>query len=89
MLPYSIIGFDPAWTDKPKSRCWLDTATRSPLATKVERMVTAVFNRSFAIAPISRIELEPLAPTKIVIDMPLLLEAIGKDDSDPKNRRSS
>lgn len=48
---------------------------------EAEKLVTAVSNRGFAVAPVSRAELEDLRRTRIVVELPLLEEAIEKGDS--------
>jgi len=42
-----------------------------------ERLVTAISNRGFAVAPVSRAELEDLARARMVVEMPLFLESIA------------
>lgn len=49
---------------------------------EAERLVTAVSNRGFAVAPVSRAELEDLRRARMVVELPLLLESIEKGDSD-------
>lgn len=49
---------------------------------EAERLVTAVSNRGFAVAPVSRAELEDLRRARIVVELPLLEESIMKGDSD-------
>lgn len=49
---------------------------------EAERLVTAVSNRGFAVAPVSRQELEDLARARQVVELPLLLESIEKGGSD-------
>lgn len=49
---------------------------------EAERLVTAVSNRGFAVAPVSRKELEDLARARMVVEVPLLLESIEKGGSD-------
>ena len=48
---------------------------------EAERLVTAISNRGFAVAPVSRGELEDLARARMVVELPLLLESIEKGDS--------
>ncbi|BCG88217.1 transcriptional regulator [Mesorhizobium sp. 113-3-9] len=45
---------------------------------EAERLVTAISNRGFAVAPVSRAELEDLARARMVVEMPLFLESIEK-----------
>ena len=49
---------------------------------EAERLVTAVSNRGFAVAPVSRRELEDLSRARLVIEVPLLLESVEKGGSD-------
>lgn len=49
---------------------------------EAERLVTAVSNRGFAVAPVSRPELEDLARARLVVELPLLLESMTKGGSD-------
>lgn len=49
---------------------------------EAERLVTAVSNRGFAVAPVSRRELEDLSRARLVVEVPLLLESIGRGESD-------
>lgn len=49
---------------------------------EAERLVTAVSNRGFAVAPVSREELEDLARARMVVELPLLAESIERGDSD-------
>lgn len=59
------------------------TPLREALARlEAERLVTAISNRGFAVAPVSRNELEDLARTRMVVELPLLLESIENGDSD-------
>lgn len=48
---------------------------------EAERLVTAVSNRGFAVAPVSRHELEDLVRARMVVEVPLLLESIERGDS--------
>lgn len=48
---------------------------------EAERLVTAVSNRGFAVAPVSRRELEDLSRARLVVEVPLLMESIGRGDS--------
>jgi GntR family carbon starvation induced transcriptional regulator len=48
---------------------------------EAERLVTAISNRGFAVAPVSREELEDLSRSRMVVELPLLLESIEKGDS--------
>ncbi len=45
---------------------------------EAERLVTAISNRGFAVAPVSRIELEDLSRARLVVELPLLQESIEK-----------
>ncbi|WP_269933102.1 GntR family transcriptional regulator [Aminobacter sp. HY435] len=49
---------------------------------EAERLVTAISNRGFAVAPVSRGELEDLARARMVVEIPLLVEAMEKGDSE-------
>jgi len=49
---------------------------------EAERLVTAVSNRGFAVAPVSRRELEDLSRARLVVEVPLLLESVEKGGSD-------
>jgi DNA-binding GntR family transcriptional regulator len=49
---------------------------------EAERLVTAISNRGFAVAPVSREELEDLARARMVVELPLLLESMEKGGSD-------
>ena len=49
---------------------------------EAEGLVTAVSNRGFAVAPVSRAELEDLTRTRMVVELPLLLESIGNGGSE-------
>lgn len=49
---------------------------------EAERLVTAISNRGFAVAPVSRNELEDLARARMVVELPLLVESIAKGGSD-------
>ncbi|MHA6641592.1 GntR family transcriptional regulator [Mesorhizobium sp. A623] len=44
---------------------------------EAEKLVTAISNRGFAVAPVSRPELEDLARARMVVELPLLLESIA------------
>ena len=48
---------------------------------EAERLVTAVSNRGFAVAPVSRRELEDLSRARLVVEVPLLLESVEKGGS--------
>ena len=59
------------------------TPLREALARlEAEKLVTAVSNRGFAVAPVSRRELEDLTRARLVVEVPLLLESIEKGGSD-------
>ncbi|MDL2407805.1 GntR family transcriptional regulator [Rhizobium calliandrae] len=45
---------------------------------EAEKLVTAISNRGFAVAPVSRNELEDLMRARMVVELPLLLESIEK-----------
>jgi DNA-binding GntR family transcriptional regulator len=45
---------------------------------EAEKLVTAVSNRGFAVAPVSRNELEDLMHARMVVELPLLLESVEK-----------
>ncbi|TPK18920.1 GntR family transcriptional regulator [Mesorhizobium sp. B2-5-9] len=45
---------------------------------EAERLVTAISNRGFAVAPVSRAELEDLARARMVVEIPLFLESMEK-----------
>jgi GntR family carbon starvation induced transcriptional regulator len=45
---------------------------------EAEKLVTAISNRGFAVAPVSRTELEDLMRARMVVELPLLLESIEK-----------
>lgn len=45
---------------------------------EAERLVTAISNRGFAVAPVSRAELEDLARARMVVELPLFVESIEK-----------
>ena len=47
---------------------------------EAEKLVTAVSNRGFAVAPVSGAELEDLARARLVVELPLLLESIANGD---------
>lgn len=49
---------------------------------EAERLVTAVSNRGFAVAPVSRRELEDLVRARRVVEVPLLIESIERGGSD-------
>ena len=49
---------------------------------EAERLVTAVSNRGFAVAPVSKGELEDLARARLVVELPLLLESMEKGGSE-------
>lgn len=49
---------------------------------EAEKLVTAISNRGFAVAPVSQSELEDLARARMVVELPLLLESIGNGDAD-------
>lgn len=49
---------------------------------EAEGLVTAISNRGFAVAPVSRAELEDLTRARLVIEVPLLLEAIENGGSE-------
>lgn len=49
---------------------------------EAERLVTAVSNRGFAVAPVSRHELEDLVRARRVVEVPLLLESIARGGSE-------
>ena len=49
---------------------------------EAERLVTSISNRGFAVAPVSRIELEDLSRARCVVDLPLLQESIEKGGHD-------
>ena len=44
---------------------------------EAEKLVTAISNRGFTVAPVSRAELEDLAHARMVVELPLLLESIS------------
>ena len=48
---------------------------------EAERLVTATPNRGFFVAPVSRADLEDLTRARLVIEVPLIEEAIEKGDS--------
>jgi DNA-binding GntR family transcriptional regulator len=59
------------------------TPLREALARlEAEKLVTAVSNRGFAVAPVSRAELEDLTSARRVVEVPLFLESIEKGGSD-------
>lgn len=45
---------------------------------EAERLVTIISNRGFAVAPVSRVELEDLARARLLIELPLLQDSIEK-----------
>lgn len=45
-------------------------------------LVTSERNRGFAVAPVSRVELEDLQRARLVVELPLLVESIRHGDSD-------
>jgi len=45
---------------------------------EAERLVTAISNRGFAVAPVSRAELEDLARARLLVELPLFVESIEK-----------
>lgn len=45
---------------------------------EAERLVTAINNRGFNVAPVSRASLEDLTHARLVVEVPLLLESIDK-----------
>ncbi len=47
---------------------------------EAEGLVTAISNRGFAVAPVSRAELEDLTRARMVVEIPLLLEAMEDGD---------
>lgn len=49
---------------------------------EAEKLVTAISNRGFAVAPVSQKELEDLARARMVVELPLLIESIGNGDAD-------
>jgi len=49
---------------------------------EAERLVTAVSNRGFAVAPVSRRELEDLSRARLLVEVPLLLESVEKGGAD-------
>lgn len=48
---------------------------------EAERLVTAVSNRGFAVAPVSRRELEDLVRARMVVEVPLLIESLERGGS--------
>lgn len=44
---------------------------------EAEKLVTAISNRGFTVAPVSRNELEDLSRARVVVELPLLLESIS------------
>jgi GntR family carbon starvation induced transcriptional regulator len=49
---------------------------------EAEHLVTAISNRGFAVAPVSRSELEDLTRSRLLIEMPLFAESIGNGGCD-------
>ena len=49
---------------------------------EAERLVVAISNRGFTVAPVSRDELEDLTRARAVVEIPLLLEAIAHGGAD-------
>ncbi len=49
---------------------------------EAEKLVTAISNRGFAVAPVSRAELEDLTRARMVVELPLLMESIEKGGPD-------
>ncbi|PSJ55037.1 GntR family transcriptional regulator [Pseudaminobacter soli (ex Li et al. 2025)] len=49
---------------------------------EAEHLVTAISNRGFAVAPVSRAELEDLTRARQVVEVPLLVESIENGGSD-------
>ncbi|MET3661572.1 GntR family transcriptional regulator [Aquamicrobium ahrensii] len=49
---------------------------------EAEKLVTAISNRGFAVAPVSKGELEDLARARMVVELPLLLESIAHGDAE-------
>lgn len=49
---------------------------------EAERLVTAISNRGFAVASVSREELEDLTRARLVVELPLFLESIEQGGSD-------
>lgn len=49
---------------------------------EAERLVTAISNRGFAVASVSREELEDLTNARLVIELPLFLQSIERGGSD-------
>ncbi|MFC5384919.1 GntR family transcriptional regulator [Aquamicrobium segne] len=49
---------------------------------EAEKLVTAISNRGFAVAPVSRRELEDLARARMVVELPLLLESVAHGDGE-------
>jgi GntR family carbon starvation induced transcriptional regulator len=48
---------------------------------EAEGLVTAISNRGFAVAPVSREELDDLTRARLAVEMPLLIESIENGDS--------
>ena len=49
---------------------------------EAEKLVTAVSNRGFAVAPVSRAELEDLTRARMIVELPLSMESIEKGGPD-------
>ncbi|MFT4000819.1 MAG: GntR family transcriptional regulator [Rhizobium sp.] len=49
---------------------------------EAEKLVTAISNRGFAVAPVSRAELEDLTRARMFVELPLLMESIEKGGPD-------
>lgn len=49
---------------------------------EAEKLVTAISNRGFAVAPVSRSELEDLTRARLVVEVPLLLESMERGGSE-------
>ncbi|WP_315928857.1 GntR family transcriptional regulator [Mesorhizobium sp. SP-1A] len=49
---------------------------------EAERLVTLASNRGFAVAPVSRAELEDLTHARLVVELPLLLESMERGGAD-------
>ncbi len=49
---------------------------------EAERLVVAISNRGFTVAPVSRAELEDLTKARTVVEIPLLLESIAHGGAD-------
>lgn len=48
---------------------------------EAEGLVTAISNRGFAVAPVSREELDDLTRARLIVEIPLLVESIENGDS--------